>query len=80
MQKKTYIFQPCTFVRHFPVLHFPVLHFQSPPSVHNTGRKYALDSPLFRYAAGPDLRGGAGGPGPRPPPTEGPPPNPSYYF
>jgi len=21
------IFQPCTFVRHFPVLHFPALHF-----------------------------------------------------
>jgi len=30
--------------------------------------------------SGPDLRGGAGGPGPRPPPTEGPPPNASYYF
>jgi len=29
---------------------------------------------------GPDLRGGSGGPGPRPPTTEGPPPNPSYFI
>jgi len=33
-----------------------------------------------RINTGPDLRGDTGGPGPRPPPTEGVPPNPSYFF
>jgi len=31
-------------------------------------------------AAGPDLRGAQGAWASGPPPTEGPPPNPSYYF
>jgi len=34
----------------------------------------------YPRAAGPDLTGGAGSPGPRPPTNKGPPPNPSYFI